>query len=219
LGAVALVLPILGANQHALPPGSGIVEGRVVDSAGKALPGSRVAADIAGGPGGRQRVTVSDERGEFRLGPLPAGTYFVHASNEGADYTDSLFAFLAGPGGTAPKVVVGSGDVVKGVVVRLVTRGATLALRVVDQRTGQALPGATVTLCRKDMAPPACISSATGLAEGRLTLSVPSLTPLSVTVSARAYKTWSHAVGAADVRPRATAGLLAKLTPLAAGAH
>jgi Carboxypeptidase regulatory-like domain len=213
--AVFLTLPPGWTRQAAPPAGFGVFMGRVVDAEGRPLPGSRVAADVLGRPGGREIVTVADSGGNFRLGPVRAGKYVVHASDLGLGYPDNYFAFLAGPLSSAPQVLVGSREVVTGVTVRLTTVAASLRLNVIDNRTGRPLAAAHVRLCRLDAGPPACISTTVRPAQGKLTATVPSGKPLRIQISALGYKTWVRELrGRAELTPRTRRRLEVALVPL-----
>lgn len=76
-GTVAWIVLILGlAGSSATAQESASIIGQVTDSSGAALPGVTVTASSPALLVG-QKTAVTDERGEYRLTPLPIGTYDV----------------------------------------------------------------------------------------------------------------------------------------------
>ncbi len=99
----------------------GEVAGWVVDDAGSGVAGAEVALRSFGA-GGRRSVSGAD--GAFRLTSVSPGSYLLSAARDG--FTES-----------APAVVtVAANEVVEGLEIAL-TRGATIAGRVLGLRTGE----------------------------------------------------------------------------------
>lgn len=212
--ACFFLLPIRPQN---LPPaGFGVIRGTVIDGSGHPLAHARVAADRLEGPGGREYVGFTDDDGRFKIGPLPTGTYTVHAGKEEAGYPDNFFAFFASPLRPAPNVAVRSRETIKGIVVQLVTIGAWLKGELLDARTGHVVASASAKLCRDDTKPPACVGMGVGRVEGegKFSILVPSRTPLSIAITAPGYESRLYTMqGTAELQPHATKNLVVRLIP------
>ena len=141
---VAAAAPGRGATD------TGLVQGRVLDAAGRPVPGILVRAFAVTGGGGP--VGASDPAGRFELRNLEAGTYRIVASRIAREAT--LVLESAGGGvvsartlripddGPGQIVVIGHGEQLTGVDLTL-PRGGVITGHVVDA-AGEPLEGVTV---------------------------------------------------------------------------
>jgi len=128
---------------------TGAITGRVINSAGEALPGA-VAYVGAWGAGARSQTTAVDNNGEFKIEGLEAGVYRVSASLPGyvpapqPSPTDSPSYYHIGDSVTVTMI---KGAVITGTVSGSngpVIAANVRAIRVRDDE-GKALPNAVVT--------------------------------------------------------------------------
>lgn len=96
--AVAPVAGESAAPDPAYPavPGGAVLDGRVVDDHGFALPGATIV--VRHPEEGWRFVAVTDAQGRFQLRDLPSGVYDVEAELEGFDFEAAVRLEL-GPGG------------------------------------------------------------------------------------------------------------------------
>ncbi len=80
--ACLILATIAGSSQVAAGQGSASIIGQVTDESGAVLPGVTVTA-ASPSLQLRELAVVTDERGEYRLTPLPIGTYDVNYSLDG----------------------------------------------------------------------------------------------------------------------------------------
>jgi Carboxypeptidase regulatory-like domain len=61
------------------PPGRGVISGRVVDTFGDPVINARIVVETRSGENTTPGVAASetDDRGEYRIGRLPSGSYLV----------------------------------------------------------------------------------------------------------------------------------------------
>jgi protocatechuate 3,4-dioxygenase beta subunit len=115
------------------------ISGYVVDERGSPLSGvtvaieSFVAASGRSVAGKRGRKVRGDDRGEFELGKLQAGTYILTATANGR------------PPARSDEIELANGERVRGIRIEL-GAGATLVGRVLDADSGEPIEGARVWL-------------------------------------------------------------------------
>lgn len=91
---VLLLLAVLAEVPATTQTGSGVIEGRVMDSMGAALPG--VTVTITSREFGLQRTVVADEKGNYTVPGLPPGSYEVRATLAGFVGSVQAVALAAG---------------------------------------------------------------------------------------------------------------------------
>lgn len=152
--------------------------GYVLDERGSPLPGASVsierfvAASEGGGAGKRGTKARADDRGEFELGKLQAGTYILTATAEGR------------PPGRSDEIALADGEQVRGIRIEL-GRGALLTGRVMDVETGEPIAGARVWLDALTLTHR--VTPTTTDADGAYQLDGVPEGPFSVAVSAEGY--------------------------------
>ena len=133
-------------QQTAGPPGS--VRGQVVSATGEPLRKAEVVLRPSGGvgppPAVRAFAMTTDATGMFAFDGVPPGNYSVSAQRNGYVRQDGETRF--GPR-TTPPLVVGPGQAVTGVTIRLVPHGV-VAGRVVDE-DGEAVARVPVQVQRE----------------------------------------------------------------------
>jgi hypothetical protein len=192
---VLLVLFLNAAAQDQTPasaPGFGVIEGKVVNSKGLPVEGAMVYA----APSGEQRVppntklvtAVSDEKGQFVLHHVLAGTNIIMAGKEEEGYCNTLYApFVENPAGL-PKVLVTEERISQGVIVVL-SSCAKLSGLVSDRGTGTPIPEAQIHLIREDNQDLDLRTSPD--IDGKFQFIVPKV-PYTIEVSAPGYKKWKR---------------------------
>ena len=114
-----------GSSSSTPPGGNAVLNGRVLDAAGKPVPGVRIT--VAG------RTATTDANGNYRLTGLPnTGTWSVSASKAG--YQTFNTTVPAGTSSLPITLVPGTGAT------------ATLTGKVTDRVTGQAIAGAKLAV-------------------------------------------------------------------------
>ena len=163
----------------------GMVEGTVVDSSGKPLPGATVTAYI--GAGGAARDTMqyqANDTGEFSL-RLPEGKVWLSAEKNSEGYPYAFFAFYISTGQEFPTIDVRPGETIKGVVIRVGAKAAHLNYEVLDEN-GKPIPGRFVFV-RLDQSDRPYSTSAVAKDD----LLVPPV-PFRATFEAKGYKPWHY---------------------------
>lgn len=162
----------------------GTVEGVVVDGDGKPLPDATVTS-YAQARGATRDVMQhqANGNGEFSL-HLPEGKVWLSAHKNSEGFPYAFFAFYLMPEQQFPTVEVKSGEITKGVVVRVGPKAAHLNYEVVDEE-GRPVPGGFV-FARLDQAEP---FSTSALAKDDLL--VPTA-PFRATFQAKGFKPWHY---------------------------
>ncbi|HAZ63488.1 MAG TPA: hypothetical protein DCZ72_07760 [Armatimonadetes bacterium] len=154
-----------GSSSSTPPGGNAVLNGRVLDAAGKPVPGVRIT--VAG------RTATTDANGNYRLTGLPnTGTWSVSASKAG--YQTFNTTVPAGTSSLPITLVPGTGAT------------ATLTGKVTDRVTGQAIAGAKLAVGNL---------SATSAADGTYRLAgVPAAADFTLVASRTGYETLSQTV-------------------------
>lgn len=172
-------------------PAYGAIEGRVLDAESNPLAGAMVDLHpieetvIAGS----LPVAYTDEQGRFFLDGVIPGTHMIYASKEEAGYSSSYLGFFIDPS-VVPKVTVYNKQVTEGVILRLGSKAARLAARIVDAETNQPVEDAEVILYRTEN-PDDYFSFGLNQSGGRFQQLIPSL-PLKMKVTAPGYEDWFY---------------------------
>lgn len=191
-----LLLSILDAmgwttmREQQIPKGFGGIEGRVVDLEGRSISGARVYAFPVGRPASRQPTTYTDDKGHFYLIPVAVGENMVHAAKEDEGYFDTFFAFFSVDPRANPNVMVYDQRITNGIVVQLGQKGARLVGEVLDARTSQPIPDATLHLARED-GPKNFLDTVLERGTGKFRILVPPI-GFRLKVSAPGYKDWYY---------------------------
>jgi Carboxypeptidase regulatory-like domain len=171
-------------------PGFGVIAGKVVNQKGLPVEGANVYA----APSGEQRIppntklvtAVSDEKGQFLLHHVLAGTNIVMAGKEEEGYCNTLYAPFVENVARLPKVLVEKERISQGVIVVL-SSCAKLSGLVSDLGTGTPIPEAQIHLMREDSQDLDLRTSPD--TDGKFQFIVPKV-PYTIEVSAPGYKTW-----------------------------
>jgi hypothetical protein len=195
-----------------IKPGTGTIEGTVLDQNGLPVRGARVYAEPIDGVntnhGTRLNSAVSDTNGKFVLPGVVAGLNLVMAGKEQEGFCNTLFAALTEDVAVVPRVVVTAGEVSRGVAVVLSTC-AKLSGTVSDATTGMPMPGAQIRLIRED--DPKLDVLIASNRYGKFEFTVPNI-PYTLEVSAPGYEGWKRsgirlaAKGMADLEIRLRKG-------------
>lgn len=170
----------------------GAIEGRVLDSEGRAVEGATVELrpDSQTVTPGALPVARTDGRGRFFLDGLAPGEHTVFASKEEDGYPSAYQAFFISNEARPPRVSVSDRQVTGDVVVRLGPKAARLRAHVVDGVSGEPVEGAEVVLVREDD-PEVSLSFGTDPRDGSFDRLIPSV-PLRLTVQAPGYREWHY---------------------------
>ena len=123
------------------------ISGRVIDENGEPVVGASVSAEQSG----QQRNGVTDERGQYRIGDLAAGTYEIRVAGTTGDGTTIPGApiewrrAVSWEPTTATSVEVAAGDERSGIDVALVTRVGPAIEAGAARSTGAAIRGRITT--------------------------------------------------------------------------
>ena len=112
--ALLVVLPLASVQAPAQQPGA--ITGVVRDATGAVVPGARITVSLAGTD--RKEFTTSNQAGEFRLGPVPEGTYNVSAAKPGFALFRAEGIQVKGGAAADVQVVLNIGQVVEHMEVR-----------------------------------------------------------------------------------------------------
>lgn len=183
---ITLFLSLAAARFNpAASPGSGSVEGIVLD--GNGAPLSHAVAYALPEQDMTKPISVTaDETGKFVLKDVPAGIVYVAAFKESAGYPYNFFSFFIMPGERMPKIEVKSGETTKDVVVQLGVKAARLNIQITDGEGHPLDRNVQLTFTRLDM--PGYYQTA---AKRSKSLQVPPV-PFRLTAEAEGYETWHY---------------------------
>jgi hypothetical protein len=105
IGAILIVVTVAAGGQiQPAPHGRAAISGRVVDQFGDPVVRAHVVVEVRTGPSATRAVAAgeADDRGEYRIGRLPAGSYVVAVLSIDA-YLITPEATFAIPAARAPK--------------------------------------------------------------------------------------------------------------------
>ena len=173
-------------------PGFGVIEGKVVNKNGLPVEGAKVYA----APSGEQRIppntklatSVSDEKGQFIVHHVLAGTNIIMAGKEEEGYCNTLYAPFVENLAGLPRVLVAEARVSQGVTIVL-SSCAKLSGLVSDQETSTPIPEAQIHLIREDY-PDLDLRTSPDI-DGKFQFVVPKV-PYTIEVSAPGYKKWKR---------------------------
>lgn len=213
-------LDATGTSQQPVPgiaPGYGVIEGRVVDAMGRAVPGVKVSSMILDHPPGRLFSAETDAEGRFSLRYARTGRNAVYVGKADEYYPDTfLNPFVDAK--RVPIVNVVEQGVTRGVEVHLPPRGGKVVAQVIDTATKQPVDGANMTFC-KATDPTKCLTINATSPDAHFNMVLPSIR-LTLKVSAPGYQDWYYKEGNASLRntkilltPGATKRLTIRLRP------
>jgi hypothetical protein len=129
----------------------GVIEGRVLDADGRPVEGVRVSAPpVRHGPMTFQGMKT-DASGHFQLSSVEPGLVRLTTAKEDDGYPSTFHSALIGP--DYPKsreILVGPGETVIGVIVRVGPKCGTVTGVVIDASTGKPVLDAWVKFARED---------------------------------------------------------------------
>jgi hypothetical protein len=241
IGVTVVVGPPIGTDcaQSKTADHLGAISGRVLYPDGRPVSGARVYPHILNQPfmGVPPRAFTND-KGEFLVRDLRPGMYQVPAAKEDEDYPDMLAVFY-GADDLMPRVQVHSGEVTRGVLIRLGSKASRLVGRVEDADTHNQVR-ATITFYRAESSSEARNSDGTvyfsagsgyesgspesgrisSLGRGEFNILVPWTRPFGMKVSAQDYETWYYPSGTEEramplrMKPGEAKELIIPLRPL-----
>jgi hypothetical protein len=187
LPVVIVVLGHAAQSAQSVPSGLGSVEGQVVDaSTGVPIAKATVIAEPDDPPAaGKLAHALADDGGRFLLDLAP-GSYVIAGSKEQDFYPNTDNAALAVDLNALPKVLVGEGRPVRGVILRL-EKGAKLKGSIVSSRTHEPVITSRILLTRADNTK-LWMSTGPDL-HGRFELTIP-ICPFKLQVTAPGYRPW-----------------------------
>jgi hypothetical protein len=180
-------LLLLGASMQAQI--SGRLTGVVTDENGRPLPGARVHLWDLNPALVRQipQYHESDAQGRFSIAHVPWGSYAVFAGKEADGYADTFASFYQQGSGYAPTVVFTSLSPVQEITVRLGPRTGVLKITsVTDASTGKDINSSGIIVLRQTKYAKRSLTTSTTYDH----ILVPSLTEVSLEISAPGYKVW-----------------------------
>jgi hypothetical protein len=215
----ALALFALTAAGQCFAQPAGQIRGVVLSPDGHPAGDARVTLfPTEGASPGRPPTATTDPTGRFVLRGVPAGRYRVTASKLAAGYGDPIWTLFSSDQAATPSVGIGAGRGNAEVVVRLPPKGAWLAGRIADLRTGLAVPTAGIGLYHSDS--PQEYAGTGPDRRGWFRVLVPSDKSFRMSVSAKGYATWYYGrdgtqAGAQPIRmaPGTTKEIIVRLHP------
>jgi hypothetical protein len=179
-----------------IPPGCGVIRGRVIDQNSVPVSGVRVYAMVADHP---PRATssdvhaITDENGAFFLGCAEPGRNGVYTVKEDDFYPDTFLTPFVDPR-FFTAVDVTDQQVVRGVEVYLPPKAGKLNIRVRDARSEKPIDGVVLTICRSNesvkLPGPEC-SVLTNLPESGFSRLLPAMAYM-IKASAPGYQDWYY---------------------------
>jgi hypothetical protein len=106
IGAILIVVTVVADGQiQPAPHGRAAISGRVVDALGDAVVRAHVVVEVRTGPNATRAVATAeaDDRGEYRIGRLPAGSYVVAVLSIDTYLITPEATFAITPAARAPK--------------------------------------------------------------------------------------------------------------------
>lgn len=165
---------------------TGAVKGKVVTQEGLPIVKARVSVDstfsIIQKP---VTYAETDERGNFVLGRLQWGTYYVFARKDEDGYPDTTFAFYSN--NDVPKVTLSAASPVAEVTIKFGPKAGRLVGIMTDASTHTPV-NASITFTMRRLSNPNYFMS-TGISS-RYEIMVPAGTDVLAEVHAAGYKTW-----------------------------
>jgi len=169
-----------------------VITGSVVTLEGRRVAGADVSAMSTQGSRGILPHTITDPQGNFSLGGLKAGTYYIEAKKESEGYASTLLNFFSDGLAEAPQIEVLENQVVNGVILRFGPKSASLTGRVIDAITKKPIQDAQIILRRADN-PKRFYSTGPNDPKlyNRFKLLVPPA-PFTIEVKATGYEDWTY---------------------------
>jgi|HubBroStandDraft_4_1064222.scaffolds.fasta_scaffold43415_3 hypothetical protein len=186
---VMLVLYSISAFAQVDCVGEGRIEGRVVDSDRRPVADAEVTvlSEQCVVTGFNKPEAKSNTEGSFVLSHVPLGLNGVHAQKPESGYPDTTAAIYDDDSAPTPKVVIRSGEVVSGVIVKLGKKAGTVTGQIVDADNSQPVVAARIRISKPDN--DRIMMSMGPDLSGRFHLLLPPR-PVTLTVKAAGYEPW-----------------------------
>ena len=167
------------------------VTGRVLDAKGEPVEGATISIMARGGMSGVVPYVRTDKNGLYRLVSRPYGIAWLTAVKESAGYPDTNIFLYLPSNGVNPRSEV---DLTPGshlyLDFHLPPPNGIVEASVVDARTGAPVRNGRVRVSRDDL-PIEVYSSGTLSPGGHFMFALPEV-PISITVSAPGYTSWTY---------------------------
>jgi hypothetical protein len=171
---------------------TGTIEGVVLDATNKPVKGASVFADNLSLPSrGRLYTVETDDQGHFVMHDVYPGDIVLRAFKEADMYGQVDSRFNKPEEDSVPRFELKSGDVFKGIVIRLGKKSGLLRLRVLDAGTNELIKGITFEMCRGDHQGDRAYCM-WGSAQGDYHVFVAADAPISIKVSAPDHREWIY---------------------------
>ena len=126
-----------------------MISGTVVNLEGRPIAGADVFAVSTRGSRGPRPHTLTNAQGNFTIGGLEAGTYFMEARKESEGYASTVDSFPSHRFTQVPRIVLLENQVVSAVILRFGPKSAILTGQVIDAKTKKPVE-ADIILRRAD---------------------------------------------------------------------
>jgi hypothetical protein len=164
-------------------PDSGNISGQILDESRLPVAGVLVQVDHAGdAQGSLMKQVYTDQRGDFSIGALVFGKYFVYYQKPSDNYPRNDFSFYSGGKNIFVELTEGHSRAVLSIT--LGPKGGRLLGHIFDQANNAPIRGARLLLRRSDN-PSLWVSE--GVSSG-FSLLVPSGVPFTITVNSESYE-------------------------------
>ena len=165
-----------------------VIRGTVVNPEGQPVAKANVVAyDLSRGSRGPRPRAITNEKGDFKIEGLVAGTYYMTAEKESEGYADMIDGFHSAGLVDVPHVSLAENQIIEGVILRLAPKSARIVGRVIDAKTKKPIEQAGITLRRANN-PSQLYRTA---AESKFSVLVPPV-PFTIEVEADGYEKWTY---------------------------
>lgn len=171
---------------------SAMINGTVFDHENQPLAGAEVIAVSSRPSIGRRPQSVTNAAGNFTIGGLHPGTYYIEAKKESEGYVSNRSSFASAGLAELPEITIAGTEILSGVAVRLGPKAARLTGEIFGGKNRAPVENAQIILRRSDN-PNHFLSTGPNDAHiwNRFSILVPPR-PFTVQVKAAGYEDWTY---------------------------